>query len=164
MRSVTAVLMVFKSMRGSPPYTGFNWAFSIAALYVVEDHPAHIPRRHNERLAGDGSRPARAGFRPALSLWPECPQRSPGSSVTLRVRLPGTFTRARCPAATVMLDAGGAGTYTQRAIPGPEPSRDVLSPHLHDFGKWWACCAALQFMHRLDVELFQVLGLMQARY
>jgi hypothetical protein len=28
---------------------------------------------------------------------------------------------AGCPAATVMLEAGGARTYTQRAIPGPEP-------------------------------------------
>ena len=28
-----------------------------------------------------------------------------------------------CPAVTVTLDAGGAGTYTQRAIPGSEPSQ-----------------------------------------
>jgi hypothetical protein len=36
------------------------------------------------------------------------------------------FTRhlpcARCPAVAVMLGAGGAGTYTQRAIPGAGPS------------------------------------------
>ena len=30
---------------------------------------------------------------------------------------------AGCPAVTVMLDAGGAGTYTQRAIPGHEPDQ-----------------------------------------
>jgi len=30
-------------------------------------------------------------------------------------------TCARCPAGTVTLEAGGAGTYTQRAIPGPGP-------------------------------------------
>jgi hypothetical protein len=46
------------------------------------------------------------------------PIRSPGSSVTSRVRSPGTFTCARCPAVTVTLGAGGADTYTQRAIPG----------------------------------------------
>jgi hypothetical protein len=28
------------------------------------------------------------------------------------------FTCARCPAVTVMLEAGGTDTYTQRAIPG----------------------------------------------
>jgi hypothetical protein len=63
------------------------------------------------------------------SAWPlvsdrSAPQRYPGSSVTSRVRSPGTFTCARCPAATVMLDAGGADTYTQRAIPGPGPDLD----------------------------------------
>ena len=31
---------------------------------------------------------------------------------------------ARCPAIIVTLEAGGAGTYTQRAIPGTEPSQD----------------------------------------
>src|SRR5213082_2808294 len=49
---------------------------------------------------------------------------APGSSVTLRVRSPGTFACARCPAVTVTLEAGGADTYTQRAIPGSEPSQD----------------------------------------
>jgi len=44
---------------------------------------------------------------------------APGSSMTSRVHSPGTFPWARRPAVTVMLDAGGAGTYTQRAIPGP---------------------------------------------
>ena len=32
------------------------------------------------------------------------------------------FTCTRCPAVTVTLEAGGAGTYTSRAIPGSEPS------------------------------------------
>ena len=41
------------------------------------------------------------------------------SSVTSRVHSPGTFTCARRPAVTVALDAGGADTYTPRAIPGP---------------------------------------------
>jgi hypothetical protein len=31
---------------------------------------------------------------------------------------------AGCPAGTVTLDAGGADTCTQRAIPGSEPSQD----------------------------------------
>ena len=34
------------------------------------------------------------------------------------------FTCARCPAVTVTLEAGGAGTYDQRAIPGSEPGQD----------------------------------------
>ena len=50
---------------------------------------------------------------------------APGSSVTSRVRSPGTFTCARCPAVTVMLEAGGADTYTQRAIPGSDASQGL---------------------------------------
>ena len=46
---------------------------------------------------------------------------APGSSMTSRVRSPGTFSCARCPAVTVMLEAGGADTYTSQAIPGSEP-------------------------------------------
>ena len=61
----------------------------------------------------------RSGQAPA---WPlssaRSARRAPGSSVTSRVRSPGTFTCARCPAVTVTLEAGGAGTYTQSAIPG----------------------------------------------
>jgi hypothetical protein len=34
---------------------------------------------------------------------------------------------ARCPAGTVTLEAGGAGTYTERAIPGSEPGLDLQS-------------------------------------
>lgn len=41
------------------------------------------------------------------------------------------FTYARCPAGTVTLEAGGAGTDTQRAIPGPEPSQDSCTFCLH---------------------------------
>jgi hypothetical protein len=48
---------------------------------------------------------------------------APWSSVTSRVRSPGIFTCARCPAVTVALEAGGADTYTQRAIPGSEASQ-----------------------------------------
>jgi hypothetical protein len=69
--------MVFKSIRGPAFYTDATWAFSMAALYVTQDHPAHIPRRHNEHLAGDGTRPVRAGSRLAPVFWPECPQRHP---------------------------------------------------------------------------------------
>jgi hypothetical protein len=65
----------------------------------------------------DDTRNARADLAPGSA-------ETPVSSVTSRVRSSGTFPRVRCPAVTVTLDAGGAGTYTQRAIPGPEPSRD----------------------------------------
>jgi hypothetical protein len=47
--------------------------------------------------------------------------------VTSRVRSPGTFPSAGCPAAAVTLEAGGAGTYAQRAIPGAEPSLDACA-------------------------------------
>jgi len=44
------------------------------------------------------------------------------------------FTRhlacARCPAVTVALDAGGAGTYTSQAIPGSESSQDFAASGL----------------------------------
>src|SRR4029077_16652298 len=46
---------------------------------------------------------------------PECPQ-APGSRVTLRVRSPGTFPLRSCPAVTVTLEAGVAGTLS-----GPSP-------------------------------------------
>jgi hypothetical protein len=46
---------------------------------------------------------------------------APGSSMTSHVRSPGTFCCARCPAVTVMLEAGGADTYTPQAIPGSGP-------------------------------------------
>ena len=39
--------------------------------------------------AGDGPRPVRAGLPLPRGFWPECP--SPGSSVTSRVRAPGTI-------------------------------------------------------------------------
>ncbi len=61
---------------------------------------------------------------PGPCLLTGVPAEAPGSSVTSRVRSPGNFTCPRCPAVTVTLDAGGAGTYTQRAIPGSEPSQD----------------------------------------
>jgi hypothetical protein len=44
--------------------------------------------------------------------------------MTSCVRSPGSFASARCPAVTVTFEAGGAGTYTQRATPGSEPGQD----------------------------------------
>ena len=52
---------------------------------------------------------------------------APGSSMTSCVRAPGRLTCTLCPAARVMLEAGGADTYTQRAIPGSEPSLDFCT-------------------------------------
>jgi hypothetical protein len=51
---------------------------------------------------------------------------APRSSMTSRVRSPGTFRSTRCPASTVMLEAGGADTYTQRAVPGSKPRPGLL--------------------------------------
>ena len=68
---------------------------------------------------------ARSGQAPA---WPLVSDRSVrrGSRIKrLRVYVhQALFTRARCPAVAVALEAGGADTYTQRAIPGSEPSQD----------------------------------------
>jgi hypothetical protein len=41
------------------------------------------------------------------------------------------FTCARRPAVTVTLEAGGADTDTQRAIPGSEPSQGSCTFRLH---------------------------------
>jgi len=35
--------MVLKSVRGSASDTASTWTFSVAACYVIQDHPAHIP-------------------------------------------------------------------------------------------------------------------------
>ena len=48
---------------------------------------------------------------------------APRSSLTSRVRSPGTFTRSCRPAATVTFEVGGAGTYARRAIPGASAGR-----------------------------------------
>jgi hypothetical protein len=39
-----SALMVFKSIRGSVSDTAATWAFSMAACYATQDHPANIPR------------------------------------------------------------------------------------------------------------------------
>ena len=49
---------------------------------------------------------------------------APGSSVTSRVRSPGTFRLCSLSGGHSYAYAGGAGAYTQRAIPGSEPSQD----------------------------------------
>jgi len=68
----------------------------------------------------------RSGQAPA---WPLSSDRSVRSGLQGQARLrvyvgPGLSTCAGCPAGTVALGAGGAGTYTQRAIPGSEPGQD----------------------------------------
>jgi len=91
------------------------------------NHSAHIPaygwlRRDCPHFEGDGPRPVRAGFGLALGS---------GRSVRRGSRVKRNFaftftcssTCAGCPAHTVTLEAGGADTYTQRAIPGSEPSQ-----------------------------------------
>ena len=111
--------MVFKSIRGSPFDTASTWAFSMSACHVIQDHPVYIPRR-------DARAPCRG--------WPASgPGRlRPGpwfltgvSAVVSRVKRDFAYTSARAfpPGlvvlrGTVALDAGGADTYTQRAIPG----------------------------------------------
>jgi len=73
-------------------------------------------------LAGDGPRPVRAG-----SAWPSSSDRSARRGLQDQAWLRVYVRQARsscahCPAVTVTLDAGGAGTYTKQAIPGSEPA------------------------------------------
>ena len=37
------LVVVFKSVGGSASDTASTWTFSLAACYVIQDHPAHIP-------------------------------------------------------------------------------------------------------------------------
>jgi hypothetical protein len=64
---------------------------------------------------------ARAGSCLTLICLSGVSAEAPGSSVTLRVRSPGTFTCARCPAVTVTLETGGR----TRTLSGP--SSDLTS-------------------------------------
>jgi hypothetical protein len=82
-------------------------------------------------LAGDGPRPVRAG-----SAWPLSSGRSVRRGSRVKRDFACTFTRhfspvLVCPAVTVMLEAGGADTYTQRARPGSEPSQNSRIFRLH---------------------------------
>ena len=73
---------------------------------------------------------ARARSGQALA-WPLVSDRSVRRGSGVKRDFACTFTRqfpcARCPAVTVMLEAGGAGTYTQRAIPGADRSQDFFT-------------------------------------
>ena len=72
----------------------------------------------------------RSGQAPA---WPLVTDRSARRGSGVKRDFACTFTRrfspcARCPAVTVALDAGGAGTYTTRAILGPGPGQRPIRP------------------------------------
>ena len=56
---------------------------------------------------------------PARNPCPEGSQRSPGSRLSSRVRVPGSWTVRGCPAVTDGLDAGGAAPYRCAARPPP---------------------------------------------
>jgi hypothetical protein len=85
-------------------------------------HILHVFRMHQKAEAvpcreWPASGPGR--LRPGPWFLVGVSAEAPGSSMTSRDhRAPSGC--ARCPAVTVMLEAGGAGTYTQRAIPGRE--------------------------------------------
>jgi len=86
--------------------------------------PCSDPAPGRLHRAGDGPRPVRAGSGLALGFWPECPQWLRGQArLSVYIdRHPSA--RVGCPAGTVALEAGGAGTYTQR------PSRIRTQPEL----------------------------------
>jgi hypothetical protein len=84
-----------------------------------------ICSRNRPHRAGDGPRPVRAGSGLALSS-DRSVRRGLRDQARLRVYVhQAPSICGRCPAGTVALEAGGAGTYTKRAIPGPEPSWDA---------------------------------------
>ena len=121
--------MVFKTARDPMLITGLTCAFGIRARYVVQDHPAYIPRVAIAPLfylsvvarTVQGMARVRSGQAPA---WPLVSDRSVRRDSRIKRDFACTFTsefpRARCPAVTVTLEAGGADTYTQRAIPGSD--------------------------------------------
>ncbi len=103
--------------------------------------PGRVPpqARASDRVTTLPSRPRDWASLPApCSGWPTSgPGRLPPGPCLLTgvsAETPGsgdfacTFTRlftcTRCPTVTVTLETGGADTYTQRAIPGPQPSQD----------------------------------------
>ena len=79
----------------------------------------HLAGHRWRRARGHRTRRAPGKGRPRA--WPLFPARgaaeAPGSSVASRVRSPGTFTCARCPAVTGTLEAGGAAPYPCAARP-----------------------------------------------
>jgi hypothetical protein len=101
---------------------------------VAEVDGTAIVASDRPHRAGDGPRPVRAG-----SAWPLTSDRSARSGLQgqarLRVYIDWCFSScAGCPACTVALGAGGAGTYTERAISGPDLMDQVPSAS-------WLTCA-----------------------
>jgi hypothetical protein len=93
--------------------------------FLMDDPDADL-RVPTRRLQGMAR--ARSG---QAAAWPLSSGRSVrrGSGVKrdFACAFTSTFTCARRPAATVTLEAGGADTYTQRAIPGSVPSQDYCT-------------------------------------
>ena len=102
---------------------------SIAHLACDGGNSAYIPDHGNCTVTActlQGMARVRSGSAPA---WPLVSGRSVRSGSRVKRDFPCTLTGALppalvCPAGTVALEAGGAGTYTQRAIPGSEPSQN----------------------------------------
>ena len=129
-----AWLAVFKNVCGSQAVVATTCPSSTRGRLAKQDHPAYIPqdgyppRRRLPRTTGtvQGMVRVRSGQAPA---WPLSSDRSVRRGSGVKRDFACTFARhfftcAHCPAATVTLGAGGAGTYTQRAIPGSVPGQD----------------------------------------
>jgi hypothetical protein len=142
--------MVFKDIGDSLPGSVATWAFSGRARPGTQDYPVYIPRAvrcpvrlwpPSKAIAFDGwhlgalvpvvvtARTVQGMARVRsgqAAAWPLVSGRSVrrGSKVKRSVYVHlALFTCARRPAVTVTLEAGGADTDTQRAIPGSEPSQ-----------------------------------------
>ena len=101
---------------------------SIAHRPAAQDHSAYIPDHGNCPVTActvQGMARVRTGQAPA---WPLSSDRSVRRGSRVKHDFACTSTEhfppvLVVPAVTVMLEAGGAGTDTQRAIPGSEPCR-----------------------------------------
>ena len=109
--------------------------------YRSNTAPHKLPEKHRDRAQQHDAQAART-----CRGWPASgpgrlppgpcpltgvPAEAPGSSVTSRVRSPGTFHLCSLSSVTVTLEAGGADTHTQRAISGSEPSQDSCTFRRH---------------------------------
>jgi hypothetical protein len=106
---------------------------SIAHPPDGQDHSAYIPDHGNcPMIARTLQGMARVRSRQALA-WPLVSDRSARRGSGVKRDFACTFSRhfhsCSLSAVTVTLEAGGAGTYTQRAIPGSEPGQGRCTFH-----------------------------------
>ena len=117
----------------SPVAVACNWSLLLLSPLLSTRRKLSVPIGPAACRGWPASGPGR--LRPVPWFLTGVSAETPGSSMTSRVRPPGTFSCARCPAVPVMLEAGGADTYTRRAIPGSEPSQGLCTFPVYVVGR-----------------------------